>query len=212
MPSTRAMARSEEDLSWSPVKQLKRQGYLYSAIYEFLEEKEELSFLRSDEHVKEITRLVFNEYDSMHARIAEQVSHEKGDFAYYDHHKIIAGTQCAVLMSLPLRTQKNAQVSPAEVFANCGAYWDVIELNVDLAVYISLDILWHWQGRAAAEFYTRPALVASCTAQLVNYCGKRMPAMPMFDDFPLFWCSMLWYTIEELLPSEHKPSILTPTE
>ncbi len=206
MPSTRAALKSEEDHSWSPSKKFKRQGYLFSVIHEFLETRPELVFLLDDRAIADMTRLVVDTYELVRERIMENVSHEKSDFAYYDHHKIIAGTQCAVLMALPLRTHETTGMTRDRIFAESGTYLDVITCNADLAVYISLDILWNWYGWSPRGFHSRPSLMCSCTTQLVNYGARKKPAAPTFEDFPIFWCSMLWYTIEELLSLHQKES------
>ncbi len=198
MNSTRAMYATEQDASWSPIKRAKRQDYLKSVIREFLGTRKELAFfVEKEEPVSEMVRMVLLAYEHLRVAITNRVAHKQGNPALYDRHKIIAGTQLAILTVLPLRTRKTINIAREDVLSDCAKYLDVISLNADLAVYIALDILWQWVGLTHSGFDERPTLGTSCKALLANYCHRASNAPR--DNFPIFWCSALWYTIEEIL-------------
>ncbi len=199
MDSDRSAYASAEDASWSVSKEGKRREYLKSALRDFLKARAELAvFLKNEDLISEGVRLVLRAYAHIRAAIANRVCHKKGVPNLYDQHKIIAGTQLSIMTMLPLRTRETARLSRDEILSDCNVYLDVIKLNADFAIFIGLDILWQWQGLAPDGFERRPTLAESAKAQLVNYAGKRVNNDPKHV-FPLFWCSMLWYTIEEIL-------------
>ncbi len=205
MGHTRAALHSESDSEWSEIKKFKRKMYLESAIHDFVRTKRELASLVGDlEYTSEMARVVLETYEQLRTAIARKVHGHPNARAFYDHHKIIAGTQAAIMTILPLRTPQTLKTTRADILAEYARYVDVIALNANLAVFISLDILYNWYGLSSSAFRARPSLVGSCTSQLMNYCGRLAPSKTR-EEFPLFWCSMLWYTIEEILRL-HQPA------
>ena len=109
-----------------------------------------------------------------------------------DHHKIIAGTQCAIMIGCLLRTQETdkIQFNSQEV----QSHDRILKLNADFALYIAYDILEQWNDIDITPLQSRKKFNQNHLVWLKN--------VAIFENkqssFPFFAISQLWYLAEEL--------------
>ncbi len=110
-----------------------------------------------------------------------------------DHHKIIAGTQCAIMASCVLRTEDTIKI---KLQGKESKEIDSIRaINADFALYIAFDILEQWNGIDITPLKNRVNFIKEHCRWLKNVAilndKKQM-------SFPFFAVSQIWYLAEEL--------------
>lgn len=114
-----------------------------------------------------------------------------------DHHKIISGTQAAIMVCCLLRTEKYSDVPPETRAAK--DIKELLDLNALFAIYVALNILEQWNKVDISPIKKRTCFLLEHKEWLksVITCG---------DDgkfrFPFFSNSQLWYLVEELCKTE----------
>lgn len=210
--TSRAALASENDDDWGPIKRHKRKRYLYLVMREYIDRNPSLALFKDpaynladegDPLVDKWVELVLTAYERLRLRIRNKVPHANSGLSNIDIHKIIAGTEAAVILALPVRMGNTRSLSPDLARTNK----EVLLANANLALYIGLDMLYQWKGVKPEGFLQRPTLRNSHRIHLCNTlpAGSRER---FFERFPIFWCSQLWYAIEEILSLEMKLSKL----
>lgn len=112
-----------------------------------------------------------------------------------DLHKIIAGTQYAVMSTLVVRRRvaKEAEVSSPEEARKNPA---ICKLNAEFALYVALVMFEQYTGLSVKPLVHRKTFMEEHFKWLLNL--QKMG----IEQFPLFLLASLWYALEELVKLE----------
>jgi len=145
------------------------------------------------------SRVVYNN------KIAEKINKAYWDFAIkkirvlmqspnerIDHHKIISGTQCAIMTSCLLRTEDTFYIKFQSEEARENN--TIRKLNADFALYVALDILEQWNEIDITPLKNRKNFLHNHVLWLKEVTVVKKGK----TSFPFFAISQLWYLAEEL--------------
>ncbi len=168
-------------------------------------------------HCEERSTKIVWFYDAFRRMLSDVVVHGEGN-RLIDRHKIIAGKQTAIMMVLPLRTQKYTHIDDHQLnewyqkydhpeLINLKSlstedtpFVETILVNARFAFFLGVDILCIWNGleQNAAGFMADNRSLCSCYPRLLLNTFRRRGSASLRDS-SFFWCSHLWYALEKNL-------------
>ena len=167
-----------------PFKQEKRLKYLQDALALFTERCH--GAISSPKTAEEINIVYWN---MVLPSMKKTMTNPQGRI---DHHKIISGTQCAVMATNLIRTQDTVDIK--KVSGESKRHDTIRTINARFALYLALDILKKWNDidlgpLTKRNVFIQEHLVWLNTTAILN---KRT------FHFPFFAISQLWYLAEQL--------------